>query len=111
MSTMSPRRGPRPHPQIHLPPLGAAYALTLVDILDRISDAIWRAHGDRMTHLLDLRRASLRRPSRGSCGANMGEGDAGGIEGEGGGDSGDLGYDDHDERERAGDAASDDEIF
>jgi hypothetical protein len=49
--------------------------------------------------------------SRGSCAANIGEGDAGGIEGEGGGDSGDLGYDDHDERERAGDAASDDEIF
>ena len=114
MSAMNSRRGPRPHPQIHLPPLSAAYALTLVDILDRIIDAVWRTHGDRMTDLLDLRRAS-QRPSQGNCGAKMGEGDAGGING-GGRDNGecsghDLGYDDLDERERPAGGLDDDEIF
>lgn len=52
------RRRPRPHPQIHLPPLGAGYALTLVDIFERAIAAIWRAHGDQMTQLLELRRAT-----------------------------------------------------
>jgi hypothetical protein len=55
---MRQRRRPRPHPQIHLPPLGAGYALTLVEIFERAIAAIWRAHGDQMTELLELRRAT-----------------------------------------------------
>ena len=31
----------RRHAQIHLPPLDAGYALTLVDIFDRAIDATW----------------------------------------------------------------------
>ena len=45
----------RRHAQIHLPPLDAGYALTLVDIFERAIDAIWRAHGDRMADLSNLR--------------------------------------------------------
>jgi hypothetical protein len=45
----------RPHAQIHLPPLSADYALTLVDIFERATEAVWRAHGEEMTHLRDLR--------------------------------------------------------
>lgn len=48
----SPRR---PHAQIHLPPLDAAYALTLVDILERAIAAIWRTHGEAMADLRGLR--------------------------------------------------------
>jgi len=48
---MSPRR----HAQIHLPPLDAGYALTLVDIFERAIEAIWRAHGERMAELRHLR--------------------------------------------------------
>ena len=57
---MSPRRRARPHPQIHLPPLDAGYALTLVDIFERAIAAIWRAHGDRMAELSLLRAANPR---------------------------------------------------
>lgn len=42
-------------PQIHLPPLDAAYALTLVDIFERAITAIWNAHGDRTSNLRALR--------------------------------------------------------
>jgi hypothetical protein len=49
------RRPPTPHAQIHLPPLSAGYALTLVDILGRITEAIWRAPGDKMSELRRLR--------------------------------------------------------
>ena len=45
---MNPRR---PHAQIHLPPLDAGYALTLVDIFERAITAIWNAHGDSMANL------------------------------------------------------------
>jgi hypothetical protein len=45
----------RRHAQIHLPPLDAGYALTLVDIFERAIEAIWRAHGERMTVLAHLR--------------------------------------------------------
>jgi hypothetical protein len=48
---MSPRR----HTQIHLPPLDAGYALTLVDIFERAIAAIWRAHGEHMADLAHLR--------------------------------------------------------
>jgi hypothetical protein len=51
----------RRHAQIHLPPLDAGYALTLVDIFERAIDAIWRAHGDRMADLSNLRAAVQRR--------------------------------------------------
>ena len=55
---MSPRRPPLPHAQIHLPPLSADFALTLVDILERITEAIWRAHGAKMAELRRLRERS-----------------------------------------------------
>jgi hypothetical protein len=55
---MKPRRRPRPHLQIHLPRLGACYALTLIDIFERAIAAIWRAHGGQMTELLELRRTT-----------------------------------------------------
>jgi hypothetical protein len=51
----------RRHAQIHLPPLDAGYALTLVDIFERAIDAIWRAHGERMADLSNLRAAVQRR--------------------------------------------------
>jgi hypothetical protein len=59
---MKPRRPTRRHPQIHLPPLDAGYALTLVDIFERAIDAIWRAHGDRMAELLEHRAAARAAP-------------------------------------------------
>jgi hypothetical protein len=58
---MKPRRRSR-HAQIHLPPLDAGYALTLADIFERAIAAIWRAHGDRMAELLQLREAAQRAP-------------------------------------------------
>ena len=51
----------RRHAQIHLPPLDAGYALTLVDIFERAIEAIWRAHGDRMAELSNLRAHAQRR--------------------------------------------------
>ena len=48
-------RAPPRHPVIHLPSLTADEALLLVHILDRIHDAIWRAHGQAM----QLRRDEL----------------------------------------------------
>jgi hypothetical protein len=47
-----------PHAQIHLPPLSAGYALTLVDVLERAIEALWRAHGQAMAELRTLRRAT-----------------------------------------------------
>ena len=52
---MSPRRRCLRHPRLHLPPLDAACALTLVDILERAIAAIWRAHGDAMVELIGAR--------------------------------------------------------
>jgi hypothetical protein len=46
--------------QIHLPPLDAGYALTLVGILERAIDAIWRAHGHSMSELQTLRAEAAR---------------------------------------------------
>jgi hypothetical protein len=60
---MKPRRRTTRHPQIHLPPLGADYALTLVDIFERAIAAIWRAHGDRMADLMQLRDANRAAPA------------------------------------------------
>ena len=54
-------KSPRRHAQIHLPPLDAGYALTLVDIFKRAIEAIWRAYGDRMADLSNLRAAVQRR--------------------------------------------------
>jgi hypothetical protein len=56
-------RAPPRHAVIHLPALTADEALLVVHILDRIHDAIWRAHGQAM----QLRRdelAALRPASR-----------------------------------------------
>ena len=50
----------RRHAQIHLPPLDAGYALTLVDIFKRAIEAIWRAYGDRMADLSNLHAAVQR---------------------------------------------------
>ena len=54
---------PRRHAQIHLPPLDAACALTVVDLLQRAILAIQRAHGDRMDGLDALRATARRRHS------------------------------------------------
>ena len=59
---MKPRRRSSRHAQIHLPPLDAGYALTLADIFERAIAALWRAHGDRMAELLQLRDAARRAP-------------------------------------------------
>jgi hypothetical protein len=56
---MKPRRRAR-HVQVHLPPLDAGYALTLADIFERAIAAIWRAHGQGMAQLLELRAANRR---------------------------------------------------
>jgi hypothetical protein len=58
-------KSPRRHAQVHLPPLDAGYALTLVDIFERAIEAIWRAHGKRMAELRDFR-AAARDPRRNS---------------------------------------------
>ena len=55
----------RRHAQIHLPPLDAGYALTLVDIFERAIEAVWRAHGERMAELRDFRAARDRRRNPG----------------------------------------------
>lgn len=56
---MTPRR---PHAQVHLPYLGPDDALTLVGILERVIDAVWRTHGDAMADLLALQ--AVRDPCR-----------------------------------------------
>ena len=61
-------KSPRRHAQIHLPPLDAGYALTLVDIFERAIEALWRAHGERMAELRHLRAA--RNPRRHSVPAH-----------------------------------------
>ena len=43
------------HAQIHLPPLSADYALTLVGIFERAIEAVWRAHGEAMGTVRELR--------------------------------------------------------
>lgn len=50
----------RSHAQIHLPALSAGYALTLVEIFERAIEAIWRAHGEEMAYLRDLREQHAR---------------------------------------------------
>lgn len=45
----------RPRARIHLPPLSADYALTLVGIFERAIEAVWRAHGEAMGDLQKLR--------------------------------------------------------
>ena len=50
---MSPRRPPPPHAQAHLPALNGNDALLIVNILERVTDAIWRAHGPAMHAALE----------------------------------------------------------
>ncbi len=45
------RRGHH-HAQIHFPPLTAEEALLVAKLLERVTAAIWRAHGDAMADLL-----------------------------------------------------------
>lgn len=42
--------------QILLPPMSVADALTLVDILEQFTAAIWDTHGEAMVNLLEVRR-------------------------------------------------------
>ena len=42
----------QPHPQAHLPPLDPDEALRFVALLQRIIDAVWRAHGLAMRERL-----------------------------------------------------------
>ncbi len=56
------RRPPPPHAQIHLPPMDASYALTIVDVFERAIAAIWRAHGDAIADLQALRGIETPRP-------------------------------------------------
>ncbi len=55
---MSPRKPPPPHPQAHLPALDGHSALLVVNILERISNAIWRAHGHSMQATLEQARTT-----------------------------------------------------
>jgi hypothetical protein len=48
------------HAQIHLPPLSADYALTLVGIFERAIEAVWRAHGEAMGRICELRHQHAR---------------------------------------------------
>jgi hypothetical protein len=45
-------RGDTHHTQLHLPPLAGGDALLVVNILERIVEAIWRAHGEAMAEAL-----------------------------------------------------------
>ena len=51
-----------PQARILLPSLSADYALTLVDILEKIVAAIWEAHGNDMADLQALRGVETPRP-------------------------------------------------
>ena len=42
------KRRTRSHAQLHLPPLTGDEALLVANVLQRMADAIWRAHGDAM---------------------------------------------------------------
>jgi hypothetical protein len=44
--------GRRPHAQAHFPPLTAHEALLFVRFLERVCEALWRAHGPAMADLL-----------------------------------------------------------
>jgi hypothetical protein len=57
------RRPPPPHAQIHLPPLDAASALTIVGVFERAIAAIWRAHGDAIADLQAARGIETPRPA------------------------------------------------
>ena len=46
--TLTSRQVRLPYAQVRLPSLSTDDALTLVDILERIVEAIWRGHGDAM---------------------------------------------------------------
>jgi hypothetical protein len=46
--------------QIHLPPLDAGHALTVVSSFERATDALWRAHGHSMAELQSLRAEATR---------------------------------------------------
>jgi hypothetical protein len=41
-----------PHAQIHLPRMDSRDALLVINILERATDAIWRAHGDTIADYL-----------------------------------------------------------
>ena len=41
-----------PHAQIHLPRMDSRDALLVIDILERATAAIWRAHGDTIADYL-----------------------------------------------------------
>ena len=45
------RRG-YPHAQVHLPPLTAQEALLVINLLERLVRALWKAHGGAMADYL-----------------------------------------------------------
>jgi hypothetical protein len=52
---MNHRRRRRRHAQLHLPPLSGAEASLLLTVCARLTDALWRAHGDAIAeHGADL---------------------------------------------------------
>lgn len=55
----------RPHALVRLPPLDATSALSLINVLDAIIAAVWRAHGDSILDLqADLTTGEPRAPAR-----------------------------------------------
>lgn len=46
------RRPVRRHARIHLSPLDPDQAVVLVNILEKVIEAVWRAHGDAMADYL-----------------------------------------------------------
>jgi hypothetical protein len=73
---MSSHRPPPPHANVHLPSLDGHEALRLVNILDRIISAVWRAHGHSMRATLEelsppLPPASRRAPSPSNTARNQ----------------------------------------
>ncbi|WP_428267716.1 hypothetical protein [Haliangium sp.] len=55
-------RIPPRHAVIHLPALSGDEALLLLRILDRLHDAIWRAHGDDIERCLEERAPAASAP-------------------------------------------------
>jgi len=61
----------RPHAQLHLPPLSAKEALAVVAVLQRVTAAIVRVHGDAMHHHADMLRQEARARRHGVSIANL----------------------------------------
>ncbi len=60
--TLTSRQGRLPYARVRLPSLSTDDALTLVDVLEPIVEAIWRTHGDAMAEEQALRGEETPRP-------------------------------------------------